>query len=1068
AANATAPLAPPALPPRQSRISPAAPSESALTNALDRADATRNAPRLSREQREAAEQARVATLQRFDEAAAASPVAEWKARANVVRDQGAERAALMGPKKDPDGRRRAFTRAFDQALAGDLPKVKGYETTEVRDARKAAEGFMADNPRPEGADTVTVPLRTARGRETRYTMPADADAVRDVRQRVEDLPPEALYRVTPEFTRAIPAVEANLRARLARIGIADKVQLRVVDAIRSLRTGEDLGADGRYMRGIIDVALTSRDRMETLNHEAIHALRDLGLFREAEWTALTRAARGDADLMARVRRDYRDLGLTEDQITEEAIAEMFGEWHTGRQGFTGFVRSAFQRIADFFRALAQALRGQGFETAGSVFRRIDRGDVGSRGVTEGVLAGRVAEAFQTAWHGSPHDFDRFTTEKIGAGEGAQAYGWGLYFAGRKEVAEYYRDALRPGRGATTRDAAARLLDDFGGDTDRARAALRERIDQAYADGDMGALDQWRAINGHLYDPASLRGRLYKVDLAPAESDYLHWDQPLNEQSAKVQEALRELPDLVRRNSLAPASTKEVEVQNIERALDKGLPKKSGLFGRPKVERELSGGQFYSKLTSAMRDQELASRALAELGVPGIKYLDNGSRSEGEGSYNYVIFDDRHVTVEEKLQRRRADTPIRFEKEETERRWQEARKGLSDPDGLVQRFRDFRDHIIAGFTRHYIDLPNTPRFANLKEQLRKLEAAPEASKAQVVRILQNITKGMTPADLDLFTRKVVLDDLSWEVEQEHELPFGLTPDTLRQEIDRVDAALAERPELRDKVRQRLLIVRRVAQQMVEAGVLHREQVMNPAYFRHQVLEYARGEQAAARRAKGPLKSPKWLRREGSAKDINANYLEAEFEWMAKALTDITTARTLTWIRNSDLNVRDQALAKAKEHNAQQIREALDRDLEENGTIDGQGRRTSPLLEEWKGFRKQIAMGLAKVSKALDAGSLDVPAEFADAAASIADRNRPAGEDADVQRAMGQDAELFPFLAWILDNDLPGAPGAAQAFKAINGRKEWTRELLGRTYADPNDIEGLIARGFAPEGHVSWQP
>ncbi|MFK5282901.1 hypothetical protein ACI3PL_25375, partial [Lacticaseibacillus paracasei] len=34
----------------------------------------------------------------------------------------------------------------------------------------------------------------------------------------------------------------------------------------------------------------------------------------------------------------------------------------------------------------------------------------------------------TVWHGSPHKFDKFDASKIGAGEGAQSYGHGLYFA----------------------------------------------------------------------------------------------------------------------------------------------------------------------------------------------------------------------------------------------------------------------------------------------------------------------------------------------------------------------------------------------------------------------------------------------------------------------------------------------------------------------------------------------------------------------------------------------------------------------------------------------------------------
>ena len=49
--------------------------------------------------------------------------------------------------------------------------------------------------------------------------------------------------------------------------------------------------------------------------------------------------------------------------------------------------------------------------------------------------------FQRAYHGSPHKFDKFSLDKIGTGEGAQAYGYGLYFASKKEIAEHYRRLL---------------------------------------------------------------------------------------------------------------------------------------------------------------------------------------------------------------------------------------------------------------------------------------------------------------------------------------------------------------------------------------------------------------------------------------------------------------------------------------------------------------------------------------------------------------------------------------------------------------------------------------------------
>ena len=45
------------------------------------------------------------------------------------------------------------------------------------------------------------------------------------------------------------------------------------------------------------------------------------------------------------------------------------------------------------------------------------------------------------WHGSPHKFDAFDASKIGTGEGAQAYGHGLYLADAQDVAQQYQRNL---------------------------------------------------------------------------------------------------------------------------------------------------------------------------------------------------------------------------------------------------------------------------------------------------------------------------------------------------------------------------------------------------------------------------------------------------------------------------------------------------------------------------------------------------------------------------------------------------------------------------------------------------
>ena len=55
---------------------------------------------------------------------------------------------------------------------------------------------------------------------------------------------------------------------------------------------------------------------------------------------------------------------------------------------------------------------------------------------------------QSAWHGSPHDFDTFDLGAIGTGEGNQAHGWGLYFAKKKSVSRNYQKELSKRLGTT--------------------------------------------------------------------------------------------------------------------------------------------------------------------------------------------------------------------------------------------------------------------------------------------------------------------------------------------------------------------------------------------------------------------------------------------------------------------------------------------------------------------------------------------------------------------------------------------------------------------------------------------
>jgi hypothetical protein len=235
-----------------------------------------------------------------------------------------------------------------------------------------------------------------------------------------------------------------------------------------------------------------------------------------------------------------------------------------------------------------------------------------------------------AYHGSPHDFDRFDLSKIGTGEGAQAYGHGLYFAESEDVARAYRDALsRPGpSGDAGADLAQFQFSNARGDASKAAQYLRN---------EMGYYDKkgWPTPDYRLqYEDALARlergdfqapGRMYEVNINAQPEQFLDWDAPLSGQSEAVRSVLERL------------------------AQERGIP----LSGKAAngVDWELGPSNLYDRIATkeggVAASQAIASQRLREAGIPGIRYYDQGSRGAGEGTRNYVLFDDSLVDITRK-------------------------------------------------------------------------------------------------------------------------------------------------------------------------------------------------------------------------------------------------------------------------------------------------------------------------------------------------------------------------------------------------------------------------------------
>ena len=249
------------------------------------------------------------------------------------------------------------------------------------------------------------------------------------------------------------------------------------------------------------------------------------------------------------------------------------------------------------------------------------------------------------YHGSPHRINnvdeanpmgKFDLSKVGTGEGAQAYGHGVYLAESPDVAKTYAN-ITPDKGTPTPRRfigdtelspgtpeyhAASLMD-----SGRSLASVRKEVASWIKDADswpdarkaspseQAMLDGWKRTLATLDSAKSKAdfrrvdsGHFYTVDLPDEHIEkMLDWDAPLSEQP--------EILASLRRSGYAVAD-----------------------------DPSITGGELYRKLTQEMGAQpdEISAALLAD-GIPGIRYLDGNSRvasfgAQDKGTRNFVIFD----------------------------------------------------------------------------------------------------------------------------------------------------------------------------------------------------------------------------------------------------------------------------------------------------------------------------------------------------------------------------------------------------------------------------------------------
>lgn len=250
----------------------------------------------------------------------------------------------------------------------------------------------------------------------------------------------------------------------------------------------------------------------------------------------------------------------------------------------------------------------------------------SKTITEGIRA----------YHSSPHDFDKFDMSKIGTGEGNQVYGHGLYFAENPSVSglggEYWKKFVS--HLPLEEQLPARMLQRGGMDRDVAIKHAKSELEQFRHMYNPALIAAHEDAIRRLESGASVGPRTYEVNINAKPEQFLDWDKPL----AKQPHVDAPIYDLLRSNGMTTAEANYI------------LNNKTGRDALRRIDRPdfpirdsattpwrasgaksfddalaLVGGDKSRAMTMLTPDAAYASGALRERGIPGIKYLDQGSR-----------------------------------------------------------------------------------------------------------------------------------------------------------------------------------------------------------------------------------------------------------------------------------------------------------------------------------------------------------------------------------------------------------------------------------------------------------
>lgn len=577
---------------------------------------------------------------------------------------------------------------------------------------------------------------------------------------------------------------------------------------------------------------------------------------------------------------------------------------------------------------------------------------------------------QLAFHGTKNILqgNRFNLRFINSGQGAQSYGYGIYLAQNKDVATAYRRA-----GMSTSDTARAFivanngksyqeidffdyirdnLKDWGlhdkNDINLIASSFTEHIVD-FVDGNYNSIHD--AVLAYIQETSRLtaqenknysdiikkvarllaplnaikgqdkKGNLYSADI-PDDYKLLDWDALMSEQPPHVLYAIKNA------------------------GIDFSENQTGGQFYK-----DLADNLFFSNLTSDFNLDEnlhldnfnksapymLASLKLNELGIPGLRYFDAGSRNHNSGSHNFVIWntdtirllgisDDSELDAQDyyraqdfynsQLDSLDNDSDIidysnkdyeqeishlddfynssldaqdedgfseiynqspvleRFDNPESERAFSDALNPHDNSNSALFSIRN----ILHGFKGDFPDLAGNPDFIYAREVLRKLGRMSDANTLQAVKSLEASLRNLNSQQLNTFSRLMLINDLYnfKRYNPNSKLPLNFTPEALQSERKKF-AALAQN----DKNILQAIHSEHAVHEAIKSELSHLAQALGMKKFAEKVKHYDFYILDYARVLKG--------------NDTNTNYLTAMADFRTQQLKDIQRLKALKDIK-----------------------------------------------------------------------------------------------------------------------------------------------------------------------------